>query len=201
MSHPYQPVSYSMELVPHILTQTGVRRVYCAMKWPTLSWGRWIPLCSKSNINSSATRLSMLSVGTWSPFSRTCRRARWISVFVFNLKTQGLHYLHTYVMCTNHGVSSRTSFQVYSSPSLKRHSGKGSQSRKNTSTASATHTWIWCFPPKGTFLNENRIIWQNQCLLEGQHCTFILGTKWKLKEVTPCSLVPCSSGRTWTMIY
>ena len=59
--------------------------------------GRWIPLCSKSNRNSSATRRSMSSVGTTSLLSSTDLRAEKITVLVLSVSTRELMLAHAWL--------------------------------------------------------------------------------------------------------
>ena len=57
----------------------------------TFFCSKWIPLCSKSNMKSSATRRSTPSMSTMSPFSSTVFRALWIAVLVFSLHKHNHH--------------------------------------------------------------------------------------------------------------
>ena len=52
----------------------------------TLFSSKCIPLCSKSNMNSSATRWSTSSVGNRSPLYNTFLRLLWMSTLVFSLR-------------------------------------------------------------------------------------------------------------------
>ena len=58
---------------------------------PTLCSSRCIPLCSKSNIKSLATRSSIALVGMLSPCSITWLSDRWISTLVLSLEPYNQH--------------------------------------------------------------------------------------------------------------